>query len=62
MHNERRQNTYEICISDFCKKDLTESEWVIAGWKMLYPQNAGSILKNLFIILVNERGDEAHEN
>ena len=62
MHNERSQNAYEVCISDFCKKDLTESEWVIVGGKMLYPQNSGTILKNLFIILLNKRGDEAHEN
>ena len=29
---------------------------------MLCPQNSGSALKDVFIILYNERGEEAHEN
>ena len=49
-----------IYISDFCKKDLVEAERVIVDPKMLCPQNAGSALKDLFIVLHNERDDEAH--
>ena len=30
--------------------------------KMLCPQNSGSALQDLFIILHNEIGEEAHEN
>ena len=62
MHNEKGQEAYEICISDFCKNDLVEGEWVIVDWEMLCPQNSGSALKDLFIILYNERGEEVHEN
>ena len=29
---------------------------------MLCPQNSGSALKDLLIILHNEKGEEAHEN
>ena len=32
------------------------------GLKMLCPQNSGSALKDLFMILHYERGEEAHEN
>ena len=62
MLNERGQKEYQSRIRDFCKKDLVEGEWVIVGPKMLCPQNYGSALKDLFIILRNERGEEAHEN
>ena len=51
---------YEIYISDFC--DLVEGEWVILGLIILCPQNSGSALKDLFIILHNGRGEEVHEN
>ena len=27
LHNESDQEAYEIYVSDFCKKDLVESEW-----------------------------------
>ena len=42
--SERGQETYEIYISDFCKEDLFEGEWVIVGPKMLCPQNSGYVL------------------
>ena len=32
------------------------------GPKMLYWQNSGSTPKDVFIILHNEKGEEAHEN
>ena len=59
MHNKRGQEAYEIYITDFCKKNLVEGEWVIVDWKMLCPQNSGSALK---IFLHNARDEEAHEN
>ena len=62
FHNERGQEAYEIYISGFCKKDLVQGEQVITDWKILSPQNSGSGLKDLFIILHNEGGEEAHEN
>ena len=62
LHIESGQEVHEIYISDFCKKDLAESEWVIVGPKMLCPQNFGSALKDLFIIMHNKRDKEAHEN
>ena len=40
----------------FAKKDIVEGEWVTVGPKMLCPQNSGSALIDLFIILHNERG------
>ena len=46
----------------FCEKELFEDEWVIVAPNMLYPQNCGSALKDLFIILHNERGEEPYEN
>ena len=52
----------KIYISDFCQKDLVEVEWAIVDLKMLCPQNSGSAFRDLFIILHNERGEEAHEN
>ena len=54
LHNERGKEACEIHISCFCKKDLVEDEWVIAGPKMLCPLNSGSALKEIFIILHNE--------
>ena len=62
LHSERGQGIYEIYINDFCKKYLVEGECVIVGPKMLCPQNSGSALKDRFIILHNERGEEALEN
>ena len=62
MHKERSHKAYEIYISGFCKKDLVEGEWAIVGTKMMCPQNSGSALQDLFIILNNETGEEAHEN
>ena len=46
----------------FAKKDLVQGDWVILGPKMLCPQNSGSTLKDVLIILHNERDEEAHEN
>ena len=46
----------------FAKKDLIQGDWVILGPKMLCPQNSGSTLKDVLIILHNERDEEAHEN
>ena len=60
MHNESDQEAYEIYVSDFCKKDLVESEWV--GPNMLCPQNSESAVKDLFRILHSERGKEAYQN
>ena len=60
LHNERSQEAYEICNSGVCEIDLVEGEWVILGPKMLCPQNSGSDLKDLFTILYNEKGEEAH--
>ena len=52
FYNERGQEAYEIYIK---KKDLVEGEWVIVGLKMLCPRNSGSALKDLSMILRNER-------
>ena len=46
----------------FCKKDLIEVKLVIVVSEMLHLQNCGSALKDLFIILHSERGEEAYEN
>ena len=46
----------------FAKKDPVEGDWCFDDRKMLWPQNTGSALKDLFLILHNERGEEAHEN
>ena len=62
MNNEKGQEAHEIFTSDFCKKDLVEGKWVIAGPKMLCPQNSRFALKDLFIILCNERGKGAQAN
>ena len=59
---ERGQKAYEIYISDFWEKDLVEGEWVIFGLQMPCPQNSGSALKELYIILHNERDEEVHVN
>ena len=57
MGNERGQEAYEIYVSNFCKKDIVEGEWVIVSPKMLCLQDSGSALKELFIILHNEKGE-----
>ena len=62
MYNERCQEAYENYISDFSKKDLVEGEWVIVDPIMLFPQDSGSALKDIFIILHIERSEEVHEN
>ena len=59
MHNEKSQEACEICVSDFCRKDFVEGEWVIVGPKM---KNSGSAIKDIFTILHNKRGENAHEN
>ena len=46
----------------FCKKDFIEVEWFIVVSEMLHPQNCGSALKDLFIILHSQRGEEAYES
>ena len=35
---------------------------VYVNLKILCPQNSGSALEDLFIIVYNERGEEAHQN
>ena len=59
MKRAKRHMKFMLVI--FAKKDLV-GEWVIVDQKMLCPQNSGSTFKDLFIILHNERGEEAHEN
>ena len=59
LHSEMDLKVYEIFITDFCKKDLVGGEWVIVDRQMLCSQNSISALKDLFIILRNERGEKA---
>ena len=60
MKGAKRHVKFILVI--FAKKYLVEGEWVIQSPKMLCPLNSGSAVKDLFIILHNERGEEAHEN
>ena len=47
----------------FAKKiSLRVNALFIVGPKMLCCQNCGYVFKDLFIILYNERDEEAHEN
>ena len=60
MKGTKRHMKFILVI--FAKKDLVEGDWCFDDRKMLCPQNTGFALKDLFLILRNERGEQADEN
>ena len=57
FHNERGQEIYEIYSSGFSKKNLLRMNLLLWDRKCCNLRS-GSALKNLCIILHNERGEE----